>query len=149
MNDRDRLEQLRALLVRVERMPACAERDWILAEVRARAVDVETGEKPVAMRARSEDGAEPERAAAPEAPRSHAVETLPSPQPRRRPAPRRPAARARRVTPASCSPLAPARQRAAHETVVDLLEQGGVLCLDDQPAAAGGASRPWSGGLRG
>jgi hypothetical protein len=32
---------------------------------------------------------------------------------------------------------------------VDLLEQGGVMCLDEPPAAATGARRPWSGGLRG
>jgi hypothetical protein len=132
MNDRDRLEQLRALLVRLERMPASAERDWMLGEVRARAVDVETGETSVAMRAPAGDGAEPEPPAAP--PR----------RPRRRPPSRRPAARAawdaprfRAATPAP-----------SHERVVDLLEQGGVLCLDDQPAVTDGASRPWSRGLR-
>jgi hypothetical protein len=32
--------------------------------------------------------------------------------------------------------------------VVDLLDEGGVLSLDE-PAVADGASRPWSGGLRG
>jgi hypothetical protein len=42
MNDRVRLDQLRRLLDRLERMPASADRDWMLAEVRARAVDVET-----------------------------------------------------------------------------------------------------------
>jgi hypothetical protein len=156
MNDRDRLEQLRALLVRLERMPASAERDWMLGEVRARAVDVETGVKPAAMRALSGDGAEPEIPAAPEASDIEAVETVPPPKPRRTPACRRPAAhapwvtpRARLSTPASRSSLAAARQRAARESVVDLLEQGGVLCLDEQPAVADGASRPWSSGLRG
>src|SRR4051812_5606960 len=98
MNDRDRLEQLRALLVRLKRMPASAERGWMLAEVRARAVDVETGVKPAAMRARSGDGAEPEFAAAPEASRIEAADTMPPPKPkpksRRRPASRRAAARA-------------------------------------------------------
>jgi hypothetical protein len=140
MNDRDRLEQLRALLVRLERMPASAERDRMLGEVRARAVDVETGETPMPARALSEDGAEPE----------------PAPKPRRRPPSRRPPARAawsasrtRLATPASRSSPAGARQRAGHESVVDLLEQGGELCLDDQPAVADGASRPWSRGLRG
>jgi hypothetical protein len=155
MNDRDRLERLRALLVRLGRMPASAERDWMLGEVRARAVDVETGVKPAAMRALSADGAEPEIPAAPEASRIEAAEPAPS-KPMRRPASRRPAARAawgapraRLATPASRSSLAAARQRAAHESVVDLLEQGGVLCLDEQPAVADGASRPWSSGLRG
>jgi hypothetical protein len=154
MNDRERLEQLRAMLVRLERMPASAERDWMLGEIRVRAVDVETGEKPVAMRALPGDGADPENPATPELSRIEAAETVP-PRPRRRPAPRRPAARtargvphARLAGPASPTSLAAARQRAAHQSAVDLLEQGGVLCLDDPPAADG-ASRPWSGGLRG
>jgi hypothetical protein len=156
MNDRDRLEQLRALLGRLERMPASVERDWMLGEVRARAVDVETGVKPAAMRPLSGDGAEREIPAAPAPSDIEAAETVPPPKPRRRPASRRPAARApwgapraRLATPASRSSLAAARRRAAHESVVDLLEQGGVLCLEDQPAVADGASRPWSGGLRG
>src|SRR3954468_14645482 len=110
MNDRDRLEQLRELLVRLKRMPASAERDWMLAEVRARAVDVETGVKPAAMRALAGDGAEPEFAAAPEASRIEAADTMPPPKPRRRPASRRAAAgaawgapRARLAPPASRS----------------------------------------------
>src|SRR5689334_7079366 len=143
MNDRDRLEQLRALLVRLERMPASAARDRILSEVRARAVDVETGERPAAMRAVPEDGAEPE---IPEAP----------PKRKPRPAPRRPVARApwgalcvKPAPPASCPSPAPARRREVRESVVDLLEQGGVLCLDDQLPADEEKSRRWSGGLRG
>ena len=144
MNDRDRLEQLRALLVRLERMPASAGRDRILREVRARAVDVETGVRPATMRAWSEDGAEPE---IPKAPGKRGP----------RPAPRRPVARATwggalRVgpaPPASCQPPAAARQRDVRESVVDLLEQGGVLCLDDQLTAAEVTSRRWSSGLRG
>jgi hypothetical protein len=162
MNDRDRLEQLRALLARLERMPVSAERDEVLGAVRARAVDVETGEKPAAMRARSSDGAEPEP---PVAPRSHiaaptsrivAPEPAPRPKPRRRSPSRRPAARiawtgprASPASPASCSSLLAPRQRAARDSVIDLLERGGVLCLDDQLAVTDGASRPWSAGLRG
>ena len=46
MNDRDRLEQLRGMLDRLERMPASPDRDWLLGEVRARTVDVETGAPP-------------------------------------------------------------------------------------------------------
>jgi hypothetical protein len=157
MNDRERLEQLRALVVRLERMPASAERDWVLGEIRARAVDVETGEKPAAMRALPGDVAEPaEVPAAPEVPRVKAVETVPRPKPRRRPASRRPAARTawgaprvRLAVPTSTTSLAAPRRRAAHHSVVDLLEQGGELCLDDPPPVADGASRPWSAGLRG
>jgi hypothetical protein len=154
MNDHDRLEQLRALLVRLERSPVSAERDWMLGEVRARAVDVESGVKPAGMRALP--GAEPPIPAAPKASRSEAPKTPPPPRPRRRPVSRRPAARdawgvsrARPEVPAAwSSPIAEGR-RPAHESVVDLLEQGGVLSLDDQPAVAGGATRPWSAGLRG
>jgi hypothetical protein len=151
MNDRDRLEQLRALLVRLERMPVSAERDWMIGEVRARAVDVETGEKPAAMRARSGDGAEPALPAAPTSARSRPTETVPPPKPHR--APRRPVTRgawdAPPAAPASSSSLTPAPPRAAHETVADPLEQDGVLCLEDEPAVADAATRPWSAGLRG
>jgi hypothetical protein len=156
MNDRGRLEQLRALLVRLERMPISAERDWMLGEVRARAVDVETGVNPAAMRARSKDGAERVLGAAPKASRIEVAETKPPPKPTRSTPSRRPGARATRpvpratpATPTPCSSLAAARQRSAHESDLDLLEQDRVLCLDDQPAVADGASRPWSGGLRG
>jgi hypothetical protein len=124
MNDRDRLEQLRALLVRLERSPASAERDRMLGEVRARVVDVETGETPAAP----------------------AV----SPKPRRAsPRPTRGAPRARPVPPPPRmpppAPLAATPPRAAH----DLLEEGVMLCLDDQPLPADGTSRPWARGLRG
>jgi hypothetical protein len=152
MNERDRLEQLRALRARLEQMPESAQRDWMLGEVRARAVDVETGAEPAAMRALSEDGAEPE------ATRVEAAQALPpsKPKPKRRPPARRPAARAawsapraRPASPATYSSLGAARRLAAHASAVDLLQEDGVLCLDDQPTVADGASRPWSGGLRG
>ena len=55
MNDRDRLDQLRGLLDRLERMPASPDRDWTLAEIRARVVDVETGTPPTPMRPRQQD----------------------------------------------------------------------------------------------
>jgi hypothetical protein len=55
MNDRQRLDQLRVLLDRVERLPTSTEREWMLSEVRARAVDVETGVRPRPMRARNAD----------------------------------------------------------------------------------------------
>src|SRR3954470_23741691 len=57
MNDRDRLEHLRGLLDRLERMPTSADRDWMLSEVHARAVDVETGVSPAAVRALPEGDA--------------------------------------------------------------------------------------------
>jgi hypothetical protein len=137
MNQQDRLDQLRGLRDRLERMPASADRDWMLGQVRARAVDVETGAPAGPMRARPEDESEAEQAAersAPTAPR------------RTRRTPASPVQRARPVHAAPSRPAAPVRTRAHHESV-DLLEQDGVLCLDDSPAAAG-ASRPWSRGLR-
>jgi hypothetical protein len=153
MSDLDRLGQLRALLVRLERMPVSEERDWMLGEVRARAVDVETGMKPAAMRARSTDGAEPGTSGASDAPRVAAEATVPPAKPRRRSASPRPAARrAPRVmpaVPASCASLAAARRRGPRESVVDLLDEAVVLCLEDQPGPADAASRPWSRGLRG
>jgi uncharacterized membrane protein len=133
MNDHDRLQQLRALAVRIEGMPASAERDWMLGEVRARAVDVETGAEPAAMRALPADGAEAEIPVAPQAERGGATETASPPKPRRRPPSPRQAARATWGAQAARSrpaPVAP-RRRAAHERVVDLLEEGGVLSLDD------------------
>jgi hypothetical protein len=143
MNDRDRLDQLRGLLERLERMPASADRDWMVAEVRGRAVDVETGMPPSSMRARPQGELEVESAAE-RSPRVEAVARVTS----YRSKPSRRAQRARLVHPAARIPPVPGRER-CHEEVVDLLEQGGVMCLDEPPAAATGARRPWSGGLRG
>src|SRR4051794_34109824 len=133
MNERDRLDQLRGLRERLERMPISADRDWMLAQVRARAVDVETGAPAGPMRARPGDEAEAEQAAA------RAASAAPT-RMRRRPA--SPVQRARPVHAAPVIPAGPARKRAHHDSV-DLLEQGGVMCLDDPPAAGAGASRPW------
>jgi hypothetical protein len=140
MNDRVRLDQLRRLLDRLERMPASADRDWMLAEVRARAVDVETGIAPAPVRALPQDELEAEMAAE-RSPRPAPVKT------RRRKASRR-AQRATLGHPAMRIPPVAAHER-GHEEVVDLLQQGGVMCLDDAPATATGPSRWKSSGLRG
>jgi len=50
MHNRDRLRQIRVLSERLERLPASPERDWMLGEVRRRAVDVESGVRPIPMR---------------------------------------------------------------------------------------------------
>jgi hypothetical protein len=42
----DRLTRLRTLVAELERLPASPERAWMIAEARARMVDVETGERP-------------------------------------------------------------------------------------------------------
>ncbi len=144
MNDRDRLDQLRGLLDRVGRMPASAERDWTLAEVRARVVDVETGTPPTPMRALPPDELEAEIAAE----RSPRTEALPRAKIRSR-KPSRRAQRARLGHPAAArTPPVPIRERGRDE-VVDLLEQGGVMCLEEPAAAANAARRSWTRGLRG
>jgi hypothetical protein len=148
MNDRDRLVQLRGLLERLERMPASADRDWMLAEVRARAVDVETGVRPAALRALPGDEADIAHASRVESTPPRARRT-----PCRRQTPRRPPARAASYTtlvdPPPRPSLVDAQERAGHESAMDLLEHGGLLCLDDSPAVVAGASRPWALGLRG
>ena len=44
-----RVQRLRELVARLEQLPSSEERDRVLAEVRARTVDVDTGETPRAM----------------------------------------------------------------------------------------------------
>jgi hypothetical protein len=145
MNDRDRLGQLGGLLARLERMPASAGRDWMLAEVRGRAVDVETGMAPTPLRALPRDEAQASLAAE-QAPRA---DQAPPPAPVKRPrtTPSRRAPRGRVVAPV-CMPPVRDRER-SREEVVDLLGMDGVLNLDDSPTAASDASRPWARGLRG
>jgi hypothetical protein len=143
MNDRDRLDQLRGLRDRLQRMPASSGRDRTLAEVRARMVDVETGMPPTPMRALPQEELETEIAAE----RSSRTDAVARPKARRS-TPSRRAVRATRAHPAACKPPVPVRER-GREGVVDLLEQGGVMCLEESAAAATAACRPWSGGLRG
>jgi hypothetical protein len=143
MNDRERLDQLRQLLDRLERMPASASRDRTLADVRARVVDVETGTPTTPMRAVPQDELEAEMAAA-QTPRAEPV-TRAQARPRK---PARRPQRARRVHPAARVPPGPLRER-GHEEVVDLLERDGTLSLDEPASAATTAHRPWSAGLRG
>jgi hypothetical protein len=147
MNDRDRLCQLEALLARLERMPASAGRDWMLAEVRGRAVDVKTGMPPTPMRALPNEQPPPAEAHAPRA--ETAPRRAPVQRPRRTPSHHAP--RGRVVTPVSMPPVS--ERGHAHEDVVDLLGMDGVLNLDDAPTATptatGDISRPWARGLRG
>src|SRR4051794_33957320 len=95
MNDRDRLEHLRVLLDRLERMPAAADRDWMLREVRARAVDVDSGVRPAAVRALPADAAKAELAAA----HVRVNERPARPKPAPVLPPRRPTAPAARIAP--------------------------------------------------
>jgi len=50
MQGDDRLRRLKDLVDRLERLPASPERDRVLSEVRARAVDVDTGEETSPMK---------------------------------------------------------------------------------------------------
>jgi hypothetical protein len=129
----DRLERLRALVGRLERLPESTERDWMLAEARARLVDVETGERPRAMRPLAAD--------------------LPAdlhPEPARRPAVKRPPA------PKTPEPAAPAPAPAPW-TIADAdasangFPDGGLLSLGDEPPDPPSDSTParWKRGLRG
>lgn len=125
----------------------------MLGEVRARAVDVDAGVEPAAMRAKPGVAASPETL--PSAARSGIAteKTVPTPKPGRRRAARRPAVRGASHTEAPTSlskpSPSPAFVRAADRSAIDLLEGGGVLCLDNQPPVADGTSHPWARGLRG
>jgi septal ring-binding cell division protein DamX len=143
MNDRDRLEQLRGMLDRLERMPASPDRDWLLSEVRARTVDVETGAPPAPMRHQNPDEVDFELAAR-DLSTIKATKTKPS----RRVDERHAAGPA----PASVVQAAPPPKPAApprRESGLDLLEHGGLLSLDEPSTGAAGANRPWTRGLRG
>jgi hypothetical protein len=56
-----RLAQLRTVLARLERLAESPRRDWALAEVRARIVDLETGHETRAMRPLVEEPERPPR----------------------------------------------------------------------------------------
>ena len=133
----ERLKRLKELVDQLEQLPASPDRDRVLAEVRSRAVDVDTGVTPRAML--------PVREPTPPPPPS---------APKRRPERFRP----RPTTPAR--PVQPARPAVAHTTT----DRPGVLLWDDRlsledspelaplPHAMGnpdGSVQPWAFGLRG
>ena len=133
----ERLKRLKELVDQLEQLPASPDRDRVLAEVRSRAVDVDTGVTPRAMLPVRE----------------------PTPPPRRRhPSARPERFRPRPTTPAR--PVQPARPAVAHTTT----DRPGVLLWDDRlsledspelaplPHAMGnpdGSVQPWAFGLRG
>jgi hypothetical protein len=143
-----RLARLRALVDRLERLPASARREWALAEARARMVDVETGYTPRAMRALEPDP--PMRPTEPPAARSVTADA--AKRPSSKPRSRVPSGRVQR-------PLSPVEApRPAPEPVpVDAgaaaLGTDGLLSLEDLAAdttrePSNGAA-PWRRGLRG
>lgn len=148
-----RLKRLRALLDRIERLPASAQREWMLEEVRSRLVDVETGVEPHPMRTLPEEtvatplepssqvtkgrvvkrsGSKPVRATASPRPQPEdSTQEMPSPVP------------------------LPSRVAGADPTAT-MLGDDEVLWLDDQPGhtetkPADGSTgvAPWRRGLRG
>jgi hypothetical protein len=142
-----RLTRLRALVDRLERLPESAEREWALAEVRARIVDVETGFTPRTMRALEPEP--PIRPTEPPAARSVNEDAVKRPSSKRRSRVRSgPAQR----------PLSPVTApRPAPEPVpVDraaVLGTDGLLSLEDLAAdttgGPGNGAAPWTRGLRG
>ena len=135
----ERLQRLKDLVDQLERLPESPDRDRVLAEVRSRAVDVDTGVTPRAMLPVREPTPPP---------------SAPKPRPKRyrftTPMP----------TPSPARPAQPARPAVTRATTEDL----GVLLWDDRlsledapelaplPHAAknpDGTVLPWAVGLRG
>ena len=142
-----RLERLRDLLARLERLPASAQREWMLQEVRARLVDVETGAEPHPMRALHEE------------PVATPV-TGTRPVPRSRPKRARAAASPRLLPEDSTPELPPSLPAASRvdgpDPTVAMLGDDEVLWLNDgpeptesDPADGSTGVAPWRRGLRG
>jgi hypothetical protein len=133
----DRLTRLRALIDRLERLPASPESEWMLREARARMVDVETGERPREMRPLAVDPPD-------EAPRRHRDAAV------KRPTKPRSSVSARGDEHAG--------RPQSSETETLPFGTNGLLWLEDSPSEGdtspdsdGGDlnSQPWRRGLRG
>jgi hypothetical protein len=137
MNDRDRLNRLRALRMRLERLAPSAERDRMLREVGSRAVDLESSEPNVRPLT-----AEPDPPARIEAPAHRPERARPTP---RTAATRRPgtAGEAGRVR----TRAAAAEAFTASVRPTPALPEGLMLSLDDGVPTP--SDRPWTRGLRG
>ena len=132
-----RVDRLKDMVDRIQRLPASAERDRLLSEVRSRAVDLETGVTPRAMLPMREPATDPGVARL-------SRRTGASKSQLRAPAPE--AGPARPATGAARSPNPLGAFVWAEER----------LSLDDGPAwpspdgqATSGAPAPWTRGLRG
>ena len=132
------------MLDRLERMPASPDRDWLLGEVRARTVDVETGAPPAPMRPQKPDEVDFELAAG-DPSTIKATQTKASRRVGERHAEGPAPARVVRSAPPPPEPAAPI----GRERGLDLLEQGGLLSLEEPSTGVAGADRPWTRGLRG
>ena len=142
-----RLMQLRALVDRLERLPASPRREWMLREARVRLVDVETGDEPRPMRTLHEASAEPSLDLPGHRHRGERAVKRPSAE---RPS-AAPAAAAAQEPPPSAPEPAPPRT-AGWEPTPSTLFTDEVLWLGDPPADPGSGSKgvaPWQRGLRG
>ena len=143
-----RLTRLRALVDRLERLPASARREWALTETRARLVDVETGYTPRAMRALEPDP--PIRPTEPPAAQSVNGDAVKRPSSK----PRSGATSGRAQRPLSpVKAPRPAPERVPVDPGAAALGADGVLWLEDLAAdttrePSSGAA-PWGRGLRG
>jgi hypothetical protein len=134
----ERLQRLKDLVGQLEQLPASPDRDRILAEVRSRAVDVDTGVTPRAMLPLREPTPPP-------------METKP------RPKRYRPSAITRTPSPARPA-VQPARPAPAVASDLGVLLWDDRLSLEDAPELAplphasgnpDGSVPPWALGLRG
>ena len=148
-DDDQRLTRLRDLVVRLERLPESAQRDWMLGEVRARMVDVDTGFPPEPLRPRRDD--ESEQAAA----RAQHRAATPSNPARDARVEAREAAPPQRSSHAADVPVedSAADRRDGSESSPDSTDIGEVLWLEDSPDDTVIPPSPglpgWRRGLRG
>ena len=123
--DTDRIMKLKELVDRLEALPASPDRDRVLAEVRSRAVDLDTGVAPRAM-----------------LPMREPVPPVPG-QPKRHQAPD-----AGRTPPPPRAPLVPRPARTPNNAE-DFSFAGELLSLDDSlPLSPLPDVAPWARGLR-
>ena len=150
-SDDPRLIKLRALIGKLERLPASSRRERALAEVRSRIVDVETGEVPRAMRPIEEPEAGSRAVPAPAGADANPDRTPAT-------ARREPAQATRRPVVAPATPPAPPARPARPAVPADpsppSLGGDGLLWLEDQVAddaepGDGSDTAPWRRGLRG
>ena len=143
-SDGPRLKRLKDLVEQLERLPASPDRDRVLSDVRARAVDVDTGEATTPMRLVDDVLAGVPIPVAP-------APARPVAPPRVEPAP----ALERAPAPADDEPRPATAERDDLDDAADLLELEGAgewLSLEDPGLPEDPAprhARPWTLGLRG
>jgi hypothetical protein len=143
MTTEGRVKRLREMVEQIERLPVSPDRERLLSEIRSRAVDVDTGVTPQAMRVLREPAPPPVLTRPPKRDRPASIMPTPTPAP---PAPAVAVAPSARVTSERVTP---------REEQPPRLDD--VLSLEDSvdsplPAILGRDGRPvppWALGLRG